>query len=113
MDGKVTMFVNALPGLRLLGEGKTEEGSIIALRREGDECLYVPRTEDEKGMSWIPVSEFSVDPEAVTPVEFLDETPPGEGEEQPEGEGGEPTEVPSKRGPFGGRPLKRRETTGG
>lgn len=112
MDGKVTMLVNALPGLRLLGEGKTEEGSIIALRREGDECLYVPRTEDEKGMVWIPVGEFSVDPEAVTPVEFLDE--PGEetpGEEG--GEGGEPTEVLKKGTPFGGRPLKRRETTGG
>jgi len=111
MDGKVTMLVNALPGLRLLGEEKTEEGSIIALRREGDECLYVPRTENEKGMCWIPVGEFSVDPEAVTPVEFLDETTGGEGEQPVEGE--EPAEIPSRKTPFGGRQLKRRETTGG
>ncbi|MGI0148685.1 MAG: hypothetical protein ACREDF_04035 [Thermoplasmata archaeon] len=110
MDGKVTLLVNALPGLRLFQEGKTEEGSIIALRRDGDECLYVPRTEEDKGMDWIPVREFSVDPEAVTPVEFLEDPQPGEGE-APEAEEGA-VEVPSRKGPFGGRQLKRRETTG-
>ncbi len=113
MDGKVTMLVNALPGLRLLGEGKTEEGSIIALRRDGDECLYVPRMEDEKGMVWIPVGEFSVDPEAVTPPEFLEEPAPGEGEPVVDGEPTAveaeqpPTERPSRTGPMG-RALRRR-----
>lgn len=107
MDGKVTLLLQALPGLRLLGEGKTEEGSIIALRRDGDECLYVPRTEDEKGMTWIPVAEFSVDPEAVTPPEFLEEEPGGE--EEVGGEGGEPAETTPRTGPFGGRQFKRRE----
>lgn len=109
MDGKVTLLLQALPGLRLLGEEKTEEGSIIALRRDGDECLYVPRTEDEKGMEWIPIAQFSVDPEAVTPVEFVEEAP-AEGETVEEG--GEPAEVKPRTGPFGGRQLKRREVTG-
>ena len=111
MDGKVTMLVTPLPGLRLLGGGKTEDGSIIALRRDGEECLYVPRTEDERGMCWIPIGEFSVDPEAVPPVEFLEQLPL-EGEGHP-AESEEPSEVPSRKDPFGGRKLKRRETIGG
>lgn len=110
MEGKVTLFLQALPGIRLLGEGKTEEGSIIALRRDGDEALYVPRTEEEKGMTWIPVGEFSVDPEAVTPVEFLEDGQnPDEGQVE---QGEEATEQSIRTGPFGGRQLKRREVKG-
>lgn len=117
MDNRITLFIQPLTGLRLLGEEKTEEGSIIALRKDGDECLYVPRTEDERGMTWIPIGEFSVDPEAVTPVEFSEAEPqPGEGEETPQGEGeggDQPHEVTPRSGPFGGRKLKRRTEVDG
>jgi hypothetical protein len=108
MDGKITMLVTPLPGLRLMGEGKEpEDGSIIAFRKDGDECLYVPH--DEKGMEWIPVGQFSVDPEAVAPIEYEEE--PGEvpAEETP---AEEPREIPTRKSPFGGRPLKRRGTSG-
>lgn len=113
MESRITLLVQPLPGLRLLGDGKKEDGSIIALRHDGDECLYVPRTEDEKGMEWIAIAQFSVDPEAVTPVDLLEQ--PSE-EEQPEvegEEGSESQETSSRSGPFGGHRLKRRTEVAG
>jgi hypothetical protein len=107
MDGRVTLLVQPLPGLRLMEDGKTEEGSIIALRREGDECLYVPWS--EKGMCWIPIGEFSVDPAAVTPIDLLEEPSEEEPTEPAEGI----SEIQAHKTPFGGRPLKRREMMGG
>lgn len=117
MEGKVTLLMQALPGLRLFAEAEgkePEDGSIIALRKDGDECLYVPRTDDEKGMEWIPIGQFSVDPEAVTPIDIL-EQPGEEGEivDEATPESGGPREVPTRKSPFGGRQLKRRQQTEG
>jgi hypothetical protein len=111
-ENRVTLLIQALPGLRIIDEGKTEEGSILALRHDGDECLYTPTTGDTKGMEWIPVGQFSVHPDAVTPVELL-EREEGE-EEMVEGdeEGGEPAEKSSRSGPFGHN-LRRRPELGG
>lgn len=107
MDDRLTMLMAPLTGYRLLDGGTLEEGSIIGFRKGGDECLYVPRTEEEKGMEWIPVGSFSVDPEAVTPPDMLPdpaaETPPGEEAHQE----GEPSAPDQGRGPFG-RSVRRR-----
>lgn len=106
MDGHLTMLMAPLTGYRLLDGGKLEEGSIIGFRRDGEECLYVPRTEEEKGMEWILIGQFSVDPEAVTPPDILPTEEPPSGEEAAPQEGGEPS-ADSGRGPFG-RSVRRR-----
>ena len=72
----IKLLMTPLPGVRLFpGEEakEPEPGSIIAFRKGGDECLYASGGEEERGLAWIPVGEFSVDPEAVTPPEFVDD----------------------------------------
>lgn len=111
MENRVTLLLQPLPGLRLIEGGTTEEGSIVALRKDGDECLYVSGGEEDKGMVWIPVGEFSVDPEAVTPPDFFEEPQPG-GEAPAEGGEEQPvSEKPSRSGPMGR--LRRRPEIGG
>jgi hypothetical protein len=112
MESGVTLLIHPLPGVRIVPDGKKEAGSIIALRRDGDECLYVPDTEEEKGMEWLPIGQFSVDPEAVAIPDLepaVAEVEPGTEpiEEQPQTD--EPAEsAPVRKGPFG-RGLKRRK----
>lgn len=112
MENQVTMLITPLPGLRLLGgDAEPEQGSILAFRKNGDEGLFASWNDEEgqeKGLAWIPIGEFSVNPDAVSPPEIEEEPVPGE-EEQP-GEEQPPTERKSRSGPFGS--LRRRETKG-
>jgi hypothetical protein len=105
MDSAITMLMTPLPGRRLVDGQESEDGSIIGFRKNGDEALFVSwnaEEDTEKGMQWIPVSEFSPDPEAVRPPEVTEE---GEGAVPSEDQ--LPTEVPVKKGPFG-RGVRRR-----
>lgn len=105
MEPQITMLLNPLPGIRVVDGQEDEDGSIVAFRKGGDEALFASWDVDTaKGMKWIPIEEFSVDPEAVKPAD-LDEGQPGT-EEQP-AEGETPVEVPSKKGPFGN--IRRRK----
>lgn len=109
MDSGVTFLMTPIPGQRIV-DGKEpddwEDGSVLALRRNGDEVLFASWDVDSpKGMAWIPVAEFSPDPEAIQP--------PGleHGEDQPEQPADETgaSERPSTAGPFGrGGGLRRR-----
>jgi hypothetical protein len=111
MQDGVTMLVSPLPGVRLIEESDGEDGSILAFRKGGDEVLFTSwDTETPKGMTWIPVREFSPDPEAVRPPDIF----PAETEEQPteeettETEGDTTREKTSQSGPFGKGGLRRR-----
>jgi hypothetical protein len=111
MESQITMLISPLPGLRLLGgDAEPEQGSVIAFRKNGDEALFASWNDEEgqeKGLAWIPVGEFSVNPDSVTPPEILEEEPqPGDEpqEDQPT------TQRKGRGGPFGG--LPRREVKG-
>lgn len=100
-DLRIVVLPIPLPGQRILEGQDPEDGSILAYRKEGDEGLFASWFLDEdenkpgKPMVWIPVGEFSPDPEAIRPPEIVEE-----GEEQPSGEEGA-TERSSEQGPFG------------
>jgi len=101
MDSGVTFLMTAIPGQRII-QGKDpdefEDGSVLALRKGGDEVLFASwDLEESKGMAWIPVSEFSPDPEAIRPPDIEQ---PADEPEQPADETG-PTERRSDAGPFG------------
>jgi hypothetical protein len=100
-DSRIVVLPIPLPGQRIFGDGQDpEDGSILAYRKEGDEGLFASWFLDEdetkpgKPMVWIPVGEFSPDPEAIRPPEIVEEA-----EGQPSDEGA--TERPSEQGPFG------------
>lgn len=106
MDSGITVLMTALPGQRIVDANDPDngfvDGSILAYRKSGDEVLFASWDLDKpSGMVWVPVGEFSPDPEAIQP--------PGIGEDnpEPEAETEGPTERPSAAGPFG-RGLRRR-----
>jgi hypothetical protein len=101
MDSGVTFLMTPLPGQRIV-DGKDpddwEDGSVLALRKGGDEVLFASwEVENPKGMTWIPVGEFSPDPESVQPPNLEREE---EHLEPPADETGA-SERPSAAGPFG------------
>jgi hypothetical protein len=100
----IQVLLQPLPGQRLVEGAEPEDGSILAYRKDGDEGLFASWDVDHsKPMVWIPVGEFSPDPEAIRPPE-IDET----AQEQPE----EPTETPVEHGPFGrGRGRSKRPSS--
>jgi len=101
MDPQITMLLTPLTGLRLIPDKDPEAGSVIAFRKGGDEALFAS-WDEERGMEWIPVGEFCMDP----PEGYDEGQPPAE--EQPTGE--EPvTEVPTRKSPFGGGVRRRKE----
>jgi hypothetical protein len=117
MESGITFLPVPIPGIRLSGNaGDGEDGSMIALRRGGEEILFASWEVDEvegsddakaRGMVWVPVGEFSPDPEAIRPPDIgVDDLP---AEEQPDGT------AEREGSPFGGARsgLKRRPTTGG
>lgn len=104
----ITVLMHPLPGQRVVEGQEPEDGSILAYRKDGDEGLFASWFVDEdkpgKPMVWIPVGEFSPDPEAIRPPEIIEE-PGAEGE--PQGEGASEHSVES--GPFGrGRGRSKR-----
>ncbi len=99
MDPQITMLISPLTGLRLIPDKDPEAGSVIAFRKGGDEALFAS-WDEERGMEWIPVGEFCMDP----PEGYGDEQP-GTEEQQTETDG--VTEVPTRKAPFGG--VRRRK----
>lgn len=104
MQDGITMLVSPIPGVRLVGEKDQEDGSMIALRKSGDEILFASwdaeseESERGRGMVWIPVGEFSPDPESIRPPDIGVE-------EEEEPQEGDTKEKPGN--PFG-RGLRRR-----
>lgn len=100
MDSGITVLMTALPGQRITDEKNPEDGSVLAYRKAGDEALFASwDTQTSQGMAWIPVGEFSPDPEAIRPPDLNDP----ETEQEPEQEEDGTTERPSSSGPFGRR----------
>jgi hypothetical protein len=101
MDHGITMLVAPLPGIRIIeGNDEGESGSVLGFRKGGDEVLFASWNDDKDvPMVWIPLGEFSPDPEAIMPPDIV----PAEIEEAPAGEG--TTEKPGN--PFGRGPKKR------
>ena len=105
MDSGITVLMTALPGQRITDEKNPEDGSVLAYRKHGDEVLFASwDAEISKGMAWIPVGEFSPDPESIQPPGMED--PAQEQEQEAEADG--TTERPSAAGPFGRSPGLRR-----
>lgn len=107
MDSGITVLMTPIPGQRIVDEKDPDDGfhngSVLAFRNGGEECLFASwDVETPKGMTWIPVVEFSPDPEAIMPPD-LDESQDQTEQEGPEGT----TERPAPAGPFG-RGLRRR-----
>ncbi len=101
MDNGVTMLITPIPGVRLVEGGDQEadnSGSILAFRKGGDEALFASWDgSKDVPMVWIPISEFSPDPESIMPPDIVPS-------DEPEQEG--TTEKPGN--PFGkGGPRKR------
>lgn len=96
-ESGMTVLMTPLPGQRLIVDQDPEDGSVLAYRKGGDEALFASWDADvSKGMTWIPVSEFSPDPEAIRPPEIIEEEQP---QESTDGSG--TTERPIVEGPFG------------
>jgi len=108
-SGGIQVLMSPVPGQRVTEGKDPEDGSILAFRNGGEECLFASWEADEKdeergrGMAWIPVGEFSPDPEAIRPPEIVDGAP--EQQQQPEDETGT-TERPVGHGPMGGRTTR-------
>lgn len=101
MDHSITMLVAPLPGIRLVeGNEEGESGSVLGFRKGGDEVLFASWSEEKDvPMVWIPLGEFSPDPEAIMPPDIV---PAGEEEQPAEGT------VEKPGNPFGrGGPRKR------
>ncbi len=119
--GDMILTPGPLPGSRKIGTGQYEDGSILAFRKDGEEVLYASQSDERKGLIWIPVTEFIVNPAEIEPLE--EEAPAGEesvpGEEpagpeekvptgeEPASDSAELTEAPAPDGPF----LRKRPTT--
>lgn len=120
-SGGIQVLISALPGQRVTPGLDVEDGSVLAYRGNGDECLFAsweddPKNPDRgKGMVWIPVGEFSPDPEAIKPPDIDD----GQGDEgAPIDDGSGTTEADPGHGPMGGRSggrpgLRKRPTVEG
>lgn len=102
----ITVLMQPLPGQRIGDGAEPEDGSVLAYRKDGDECLFaswhIDEDEEKPGrpMVWIPVGEFSPDPEAIRPPEIVD------GAESEPSDAPGIQERPSVEGPFG-RPRSR------
>jgi len=106
MESGIQVLMTPLPGRRLIDGKDPEDGSILAYRKGGDEGLFASwNAEEDQPMAWIPVGEFSPDPEAIRPPEIV------EGEEEPTPAEDGTTEKPVVQGPFGRGGLRRRPTT--
>lgn len=98
MESGITVLMTALPGRRLIDGKDPEDGSVLAYRKAGDEALFASWDADEdRGMTWIPVGEFSPDPEAIRPPDLTDDPQ----EPQPSADGSGTSERPVTHGPFG------------
>jgi len=110
-ESGVTILMSAIPGVRILGEEELEDGSMVALRKGGDEILFASWENDEKehpkGMVWIPVSEFSPDPEAIRPPEIQEGPDPALPDDAPESAPAEDGTSEKPGNPFG-RNLRKR-----
>lgn len=98
MDG-ITMLLTPIPGVRLV-EGSSEDadssGSILAFRKGGDEVLFASWNGDKDvPLAWIPIAEFSPDPESIMPPDIV----PAEEPEVPEGTTEKPGHPFGKSGP--------------
>jgi hypothetical protein len=99
-DIGIMVLMAPLPGQRLVDGAEPEDGSILAYRKNGDEGLFaswfIDDREDKPGrpMVWIPIGEFSPDPEAIRPPEIVET---GEPQETDDGS----QERPVEEGPFG------------
>lgn len=102
-ESGITVLMTPLPGRRLADGKEPEDGSILAYRKSGDEGLFASwNAEEDQPMTWIPVGEFSPDPEAIRPPEIVEE-------EQPQEAGDGTQERPVVEGPFGrGRGRSKR-----
>lgn len=102
-ESGIQVLMTPLPGRRLIQDKDPDDGSILAYRKGGDEGLFASWNADEDvPMQWIPVGEFSPDPEAIRPPEILEEEPT-----VPAGDGTQ--ERPVVEGPFGrGRGRSKR-----
>lgn len=112
MESGLTVLMAPLPGQRIVEGADPEDGSILAYRKGGDEGLFaswfIDDNEDKPGrpMVWIPISEFSPDPEAIRPPEIVEE---GQEQIQESTDGTGTQDRPIVEGPFGrGRGLRRR-----
>ena len=115
-SGGIQVLITPLPGQRITRDTEPEDGSVLAYRNNGDECLFASWDDGEtpRGMAWIPVGEFSPDPEAIRPPDI--EEAPGEGTPIDDGTG--TTETDPGHGPMGGRSggrpgLRKRPTVEG
>lgn len=105
MESGIQVLMTPLPGQRLIDGAEPEDGSVLAYRKGGDEALFASwDAEVPKPMTWIPVGEFSPDPEAIRPPEIVEEEPT---QEATDGTGTQ--ERPVVEGPFGrGRGRSKR-----
>ena len=103
-ESGIQVLMAPLPGQRLIDGGDPEDGSVLAYRKNGDEALFASwDAENSKPMAWIPISEFSPDPEAIRPPEIV------EGEEEAQEAPDGTQERPVVEGPFGrGRGRSKR-----
>lgn len=118
-SGGIQVLMAALPGQRVTPGLDVEDGSVLAYRGNGDECLFASWEDDPKdpnrgkGMVWIPVGEFSPDPEAIKPPDIVETT-----ESEPIDDGTGTTEADPGHGPMGGASggrsgLRKRPTVEG
>lgn len=110
MENAIQVLMTPLPGQRLVEGQEAEDGSILAYRKCGDEGLFaswfLDEDEDKPGkpMVWIPIGEFSPDPEAIRPPEIITDEVPTDA-----ADGTGTQERPIVEGPFGrGRGRSKR-----
>jgi hypothetical protein len=108
MSSGIQVLMAPLPGQRIVNakdpEDGYEDGSVLAYRKDGDEVLFASwDVEEPKGMVWIPVVEFTPDPEAIQPPDLADVEQPVE--ESTDGTG---TSEKPQSSPFGRGGLRRR-----
>lgn len=107
-EGGIQVLMTALPGRRLIDGKDPEDGSILAYRKNGDEGLFASwNAEEDQPMAWIPIGEFSPDPESIRPPEIIE----GEETDPQPAEGETTVDKPVVHGPFGRAGLRRRPTT--
>lgn len=105
MSREVTWIPGGLVGWRLKKSDEDEkkstreEGAIVAVRENGNEALFTPRTEEP--CVWIQIGDFIVEPATIPEFEYVEEEPQGEGQGQDGG--GLQEGPPQKDGPFGVR----------
>lgn len=101
-SGGIQALITPLPGQRISDKENPDDGSVLAYRKDGEECLFASwNAEEPQGMIWIPIGEFSPDPEAIQPPDIVQENEEG----QPDNSG--TTESAPSHGPMGGRQAPR------